>query len=106
LTYRASLVYNEIEAVKEAFMAHRDDWVPRREQDLETIDTLSLWMQVTALKKAGKVEEAMAFRKKYIPLPAWGAKVMKKFCGADYIRASGYDLSEVEAKLGKSWLDS
>jgi len=69
-------------------------------------DTLSLWMQVTALKKAGKYEEALAFRKKYIPLPAWGAKVMKKFLGADYIRNSGYDLSEVEAKFGKNWLDN
>jgi hypothetical protein len=72
----------------------------------EIKDRLSLWMQFVALKQAGKDAEAMAFRKKYMPLPAWGAKVMKKFCGADYIRSEGYDLSEVEAKLGKSWLDN
>jgi len=71
----------------------------------ETTDRLSLWMQFVALKQAGKDAEAMAFRKANIPLPAWGAKVMKKFLGAEYIRTSGYDLSEVEAKLGKSWLD-
>jgi len=70
--------------VKEAFMAHRDDWIPRREQIWKT---KTLWMQVTALEKAGKHEEAASFRKKYIPLPVWGAKVMKKFCGADYIRS-------------------
>jgi hypothetical protein len=69
-------------------------------------DKLSLWMQVTALEKAGKKEEAQAFRKANIPLEPWGAKVMKKFLGVDYIRTSGYDLSEVEAKFGKDWLDS
>jgi hypothetical protein len=68
-------------------------------------DRLALWMQVLALEEAGKREEALAFRKQNIPLPAWGAKVMKKFLGTDYIRSSGYDLSEVEAKLGKNWLD-
>ncbi|MDR1229999.1 MAG: hypothetical protein LBK61_01215 [Spirochaetaceae bacterium] len=68
-------------------------------------DRLSLWMRFVALKQAGKDEEALAFRKANIPLPAWGAKVMKKFLGAAYIRASGYDLSEVEEKLGKDWLD-
>jgi hypothetical protein len=67
---------------------------------------LALWMQVIALEEAGKREEALAFRKQQIPLPAWGAKVMKKFLGAEYVRTSGYDLSEVEARLGKSWLDS
>jgi hypothetical protein len=73
---------------------------------LDDKERLALWMQVTALEKAGKREEALAFRKQHIPLPPWGAKVMKKFLGAEYIRTSGYDLSEVEAKLGKSWLDS
>jgi hypothetical protein len=68
-------------------------------------ERLMLWGQVLALQEAGKKEEALAFRKKYIPLPVWGARVMKKFLGAEYIRTSGYDLSEVEAKIGKSWLD-
>ncbi|MDR1148205.1 MAG: hypothetical protein LBK66_06185 [Spirochaetaceae bacterium] len=72
----------------------------------ETKDRLSLWTRFVALKQAEKDEDALAFRKANIPLPAWGAKVMKKFLGTDYIRTSGYDLSEVEEKLGKDWLDS
>jgi hypothetical protein len=71
-----------------------------------TPEYYALWGQVAALTEAGKEAEAREFQKKYIPLPVWGAKVMKKFLGADYIRTNGYNLSEVEAKLGKSWLDS
>jgi hypothetical protein len=67
---------------------------------------LAFWRQYDALVNAGKNNEALAFYKQNRPLPVWGAKVMKKFCGADYIRSEGYDLSEVEAKLGKEWLDS
>jgi hypothetical protein len=69
-------------------------------------ERLMLWAQFRALREAGKEEEAMAFRKKHIPLPAWGAEVMKKFLGADYVRNAGYDMSEVEARLGKVWLDN
>jgi hypothetical protein len=68
-------------------------------------EDLLLWDHVLALEKAGKKEEALEFRKKHIPLPAWGAKVMKKFLGAEYVRNSGYDLSLAEARFGKDWLN-
>jgi len=67
---------------------------------------LAFWKQYDALVNAGKENEALAFYEQNRPLPTWGAKVMKKFLGADFLRESGYDLSEVEAKLGKNWLNS
>jgi len=72
----------------------------------QTTEQLDLWAQVAALRESGKKEEAITFQRKYIPLPVWGAKVMRKFCGAEFIRNSGYNLSEVEERLGKNWLDS
>jgi hypothetical protein len=61
-------------------------------------------MQIFALEDAGRYEEADTLRKAKIPMPAWGAKVMKKFIGADWLKQSGYDLSLAEARFGKDWL--
>ena len=40
-----------------------------------------------------------------MPLPLYLAKVVKDIWGAEFLRNSGWDLSEAEAEYGKNWLD-
>ncbi|GAB7140184.1 hypothetical protein RsTz2092_01320 [Deferribacterales bacterium RsTz2092] len=56
------------------------------------------------LKKAGKKDEAMALSKT-IPVSLSVAKAMKMAFGGDYVKNSGFNLSEVEAVYGKEWFD-
>jgi hypothetical protein len=103
LTLTAVLGYDTKKTLRRLFMSQYGSVAVSKE---DVMVKLAFWKQYGALENAGKHEEALAFYKKNMPLPAWGAKVMKKLLGAEYIRTSGYDLSEVEAKLGKSWLDN
>jgi hypothetical protein len=68
-------------------------------------EDLQTRMQIFALQDAGKYAEADALRKSKIPLEPWAADVMKKFCGTDWLKNSGYDLSLVKAEYGQNWLD-
>jgi hypothetical protein len=68
-------------------------------------EALQLRLQIIALEKAGKYEEAEALHKAKIPLPPYTAKLIRDQIGVEYLRNSGYDLSLAEAKFGKNWLD-
>lgn len=55
------------------------------------------------LEKEGKLEEAFNISMK-IPLAPYLAKAAKEVYGVEYIKNSGFDLSEAEAEYGKDWL--
>jgi hypothetical protein len=67
-------------------------------------DELQLHVKCVELREAGKPDEAMKLAKT-IPMPAWLAEWNKKYIGADYLRNSGWNLSEAEAEFGHDWLD-
>jgi hypothetical protein len=56
------------------------------------------------LEQQGKAEEGMRLVKT-IPLPPWMAKMLKEKVGVDYLRQSGWNLSEAEKAYGQDWLD-
>jgi hypothetical protein len=66
----------------------------------ERIDTL---MEVVRLRNEGKRTEASALIKKY-PLEPEMAQIFKDVYGAEFLIKGGYNLSEVEATLGKDWI--
>jgi hypothetical protein len=55
------------------------------------------------LRMQGKVEESRAMLK-LIPISPGVAYAIKRREGLDALLARGYNLSEVEAKFGKEWL--
>lgn len=59
---------------------------------------------VRKLEAEGKREEAEKIEMQ-IPLAPHLAMALKEVCGANHVRHSGFNLSEVEAKYGKDWLD-
>jgi hypothetical protein len=61
-------------------------------------------MEAIALEKAGKPDEAMALNKS-IPLEPWLAKILEEKVGVDYLRQSGWNLSEAEMEFGTDWLN-
>jgi hypothetical protein len=67
-------------------------------------EELAIRVQTVELEKQGKKEEAMRLSKT-IPLPPWMAKFLKEKVGVDYLRQSGWNLSEAEAEYGQGWLD-
>jgi hypothetical protein len=67
-------------------------------------EELTILAQSYALDSAGKKEEGMALVKANIPMPAWLAKIYKEKIGVDYLRNSGWDLSEAEEAYGHGWL--
>jgi hypothetical protein len=67
-------------------------------------DRLQMHVKSIELKEAGKYEEAMKVSKS-IPMPPWLAEWCKKYVGADYLRNSGWNLSDAEAEFGYGWLD-
>jgi hypothetical protein len=67
-------------------------------------DRLQMNLKCIALEEAGKDNEAMALLKT-IPMEPWQAAWNKKYVGADYLRTSGWNLSEAEAEFGPNWLD-
>jgi len=65
----------------------------------------AIFRRSMALEKEGKLEEAEAVWRT-IPLPAYLAKVVKdKWQAGDWLKTSGWNLSEAEAAFGKDWLD-
>jgi hypothetical protein len=74
-------------------------------QKMTLHEKLAIGMEVIALEKAGKPDEAMAMRKARIPLEPWLAKILKEKVGVDYLRKSGWNLSEAEMEFGTDWLD-
>jgi hypothetical protein len=67
-------------------------------------EELVIIAQTAELKKQGKEEEAMRLSKT-IPLEPWLAKHLKDRVGVDYLRQSGWNLSEAEKAYGPDWLD-
>jgi hypothetical protein len=66
-------------------------------------EKLAIDMKVIDLRNAGKVEEARNLAKT-IPLSPALAALMKKRMGAEWVKSSGWNLSEAEAKFGQNWL--
>ncbi|MDR2186028.1 MAG: hypothetical protein LBO80_10270 [Treponema sp.] len=60
-------------------------------------------MQVTALRKAGKNAEADVLVRT-VPIPSYLAEGWKKMGYGDYLVRGGWNMTEVEAELGKDWL--
>ena len=67
-------------------------------------DRLDMRVQCVELEKAGKLDEADKLAKS-IPLSPWLAEWCKKYVGADYLRNSGWNLSDAEAEFGPNWLN-
>jgi hypothetical protein len=67
-------------------------------------DRLVTRVQCVELEKEGKFGEAMRLEQS-IPLSPWLAEWCKKYVGADYLRNSGWNLSDAEAEFGAGWLD-
>jgi hypothetical protein len=63
----------------------------------------AIFMKSEALRAEGKTAEADALRKT-IPLPPFLAKFAKENFHVDYLKKSGWNLSEAEATFGKDWL--
>jgi hypothetical protein len=69
-----------------------------------TIDErLTILNKAVALGKAGD-EEGYDRLTKSVPLPPYLAKVIKEKVGLDVLLNGGWNLSEVEAEFGHSWL--
>jgi hypothetical protein len=68
-------------------------------------EKLEIGVKCAELEKAGKFDESMEMAKT-IPMEPWLAEWNKKYVGADYLRTSGWNLSEVEAEFGPNWLDN
>jgi hypothetical protein len=66
-------------------------------------EKLAIIVQSGELEDQGKPEEAMRLNKQ-VPLPPWLAKTLKEKVGVDYLRESGWNLSEAEEAYGQDWL--
>jgi hypothetical protein len=67
-------------------------------------EKVAIMRQAVALRKAGKIEEAIALDKTS-PLPPFLAKFAKEHGLKDYLINSGWNLAEAEAEFGPGWLD-
>lgn len=69
-------------------------------------EELQIGVKAAALDDAGRHEEAMALAKTR-PISPRVAKAIKEKVswGRDYLKNSGWNMAEVEAKYGKDWLD-
>jgi hypothetical protein len=68
-------------------------------------DKLQIIGKSAKLREAGKEEEAMKMAMS-VPLSPWMAEWYKKYIGVEYLRTSGWNLSEAEAVYGSNWLDT
>jgi hypothetical protein len=66
-------------------------------------EKLTILNKSVALKKAGDLEGADRLVRS-VPLPPYIAKVMKEKVGLDFLINGGWNLSEVEAEFGSSYL--
>jgi hypothetical protein len=72
---------------------------------MELHDRLQIRVKCAELDRLGKADEAMKLAKT-IPMEPWQAEWCKKYVGADYLRNSGWNLSDAEAEFGPNWLDN
>ena len=71
-----------------------------------TIDEkLDITLRAIAMKKAGDKEGGSRLLRT-APLPPYLAKVMKETMGVDFVKKSGWNLSEAEAEFGSNWLSN
>jgi hypothetical protein len=56
------------------------------------------------LRNAGKIAEANAFRKAYLKMEPWMAKVFKDKMGLEFLLNLGWNMEDVEAEFGPDWL--
>jgi len=66
-------------------------------------EKLAISNKACALSAAGD-EEGYSRLMRTIPLPPYLAKIGKEKLGVDFIKNSGWNLSEVEAEFGYNWL--
>jgi hypothetical protein len=67
-------------------------------------ERLEIGVKSAQLWDAGKEDEALALYQT-TPLKPWIAKILKKRVGLEYLRQSGWNMTEVEATFGKEWLN-
>jgi hypothetical protein len=66
-------------------------------------EKLKIGVQAVELRKQGKDAEASALMRR-MPLAPHLAKIAKETFGADFLRQSGWDLSEANEEYGPNWL--
>ena len=66
-------------------------------------EKLAIGCKAVELSKAGD-EEGYSRLMRSIPMPPYLAKVAKEKIGLDFLINGGWNLSEVEAEFGSSWL--
>jgi len=72
-------------------------------QSMTLDEKLSVGCKAVELKKAGD-REGYSRLMRTIPLPPYLAKVIKEKAGLDILLNTGWNMSEVEAEFGSSWL--
>jgi hypothetical protein len=75
----------------------------QQHQTMTLDEKLAISNKAVALGKAGD-EEGYNRLTKSIPLPPYLAKVIKEKVSLDVLLNGGWNLSEVEAEFGPSWL--
>jgi hypothetical protein len=74
------------------------------QSQMMTLDEkLAVGCKAAELRKAGDKEGASRLMRS-IPMPPYLAKVAKEKIGLDFLVNGGWNLSEVEAEFGSSWL--
>jgi len=66
-------------------------------------EKLAISNKACALSAAGD-EDGYSRLMRTIPLPPYLAKIGKEKLGVDFIKNSGWNLSEAEAEFGSNWL--
>ena len=72
-------------------------------QTMSLDEKLAISNKACALLDAGD-REGYSRLMRTIPLPPYLAKVIKEKVGLDILLGTGWNMSEVEAKFGPSWL--
>jgi hypothetical protein len=74
-------------------------------QTMTMDEKIAIGLKALELKKQGRISEAEQLRRQ-IPLQPYLAKIIKeKWKAADWLKTSGWNLSEAEAAFGQGWLD-
>jgi len=72
-------------------------------QTMTLDEKLAIACKASELRKAGD-REGYSRLMQTIPMPPYLAKVAKEKIGLDFLINGGWNLSEVEAEFGSSWL--
>jgi len=75
----------------------------QQHQEMTLDEKLAVGVKAAELWKNGD-KEGSDLLIKAIPLPPYQAKVIKEKVGLDILLNGGWNLSEVEAEFGHSWL--